>query len=1101
MKMSQNSTLPLYLRFLLLFVIVLFSNCAFAQNNITIIGKVTDKDANTPLARVSVTVRGSKTGVVTNDEGNYTITLPAGSTLIFTFLESTPEQVKVTQSRTLNISLSTKPQNMDEVVVIGYGTRKKKDVTGAISTVGSKDIEKNTSMTPELALQGRAAGVFIESGGGAPGARPTVRIRGVNTFGFSEPLYVIDGVPIYEGGAGATGGAIGDIRSPLNIFSMINPADIESMTVLKDASSAAIYGVRASNGVILITTKKGRSGRARVDFTTSYGTQNLPKSIATLNTQQYFTLLRESYANNPDANTTFKQKFKEVYDDSNPRYAGNSPTYDWQNELKNRNAPLQDYNVKVSGGTDNVSYYFSGGYAKTESPLKANSLERYSVAANVEAKISKYLSAGINVRMIKQDAVENTNGSLVDMMSTIPFQPIYSATDPTGFTPSGTGNLILNTAYDPTRVNSGSPFVFDSDGVKLLWGDQTRYNAFALQQYNTNSYGLLNTLGSAFVQIDPLPGLKIKGTLGGNYYLNFRTNFTDNVTYRFRQPPTNPFSSGQDVFSKGSLGERNTRTTNLNKEVTVNYNRTFNSDHSIDILVGASEQFGRWYVSDLSGQVNYTDPQYWNITNRPPNTSGFSSILQEDALIGYLGRVSYKYKDKYYLDGTIRRDGSSRLAPGNKWDNFPSIAGAWRISGEKFFPRTKFIDDLKIRGGWGQLGNFQSAGYYQYLTTVLGSPDYALGSGNGNGVGVQYPAAALPGFANKSLTWEKVKTTSIGFDAVLLKNAISLTVEYYTKTTSDIIQSVSLPPNTGIQQNADLNVAQVQNSGIELQIGYNKRFGEVNFNASANLTTVKNRVLQLNGGTPFGGEGGRVEQGSSMFYLWGYEVGGVFQNQAEIDKWRQTYTDVNLGQSATNLSLGYQYKPGDMYFKDVQGNPRNNKEQFSPTPDSLISSNDRTYLGKTIPSYYYGFSFGADYKGFDLSVFFQGVGDVQKYNGIRAGLEGMAGPANQWATTLDRWTPAKPSSTMPRAVFDDPARSNRFSSRFVENASYLRLKNVQLGYSIPKTLLSKFGFIQALRAYVSGVNLLTITSYTGLDPENEFLPPTRQILFGLNVTF
>jgi len=384
---------------------------------------------------------------------------------------------------------------------------------------------------------------------------------------------------------------------------------------------------------------------------------------------------------------------------------------------------------------------------------------------------------------------------------------------------------------------------------------------------------------------------------------------------------------------------------------------------------------------------------------------------------------------------------------------------------------------------------------------VSGSPDYSFGSGNGNGLGTPFLGAALPGFANTTLTWEKIKTSSIGFDAVMFNNHVNFTAEYYNKVTYDIIQNVALPPNTGIQDNADLNVATVRNRGVELQLSYNQKVGNVNFNASANITTVDNKVLKLNGGTPIGGEGGRIEEGYSMFYLWGYQAGGVFQNQAEIDAWRKKYADKNIGQDTSNTSLGYQYKPGDMYFLDVNGNPRNSKERFSPGADSLINSNDRTYLGKTIPGYYYGFSFGADFKGFDVSVFFQGVGDVKKYNYIRAGLENMGGPANQFATTLDRWTPEKPSSTMPRAVFGDPASTGRFSSRYVESAAYLRLKNIQIGYSLPKQLLAKAKFIQNLRFYVSAVNVFTITKYSGLDPENEFLPPTRQTLAGLNVTF
>jgi TonB-linked SusC/RagA family outer membrane protein len=1073
-----------------------------SAQDISVSGRVIDDSTKAPVNGVTVSVRGKggKGGVVTNVDGNFNIKAARGATLVFSSVGYNAAEATV-DGNAINVSLSPRSSQLADVVVIGYGTRQKKDVTGAISTIGAKDIEKSTSMTPELALQGKAAGVFIESGGGDPLSRPTIRIRGVNTFGFAEPLYVIDGVPVYEGGAGVTSGAVGDIRSPINIFTLVNPNDIESMTVLKDASAAAIYGVRASNGVILITTRRGRTGRPRVEVTSSYGVQNLPKPKKVLNTQQYLALVQEAYLANPNANTTFAQQYGPLYDASSSQYVGNGPTYDWQNELMNKDATIQDYNVKVSGGSDALTYYFSGGYARTESPLKGNNLKRYSIATNLESKISKYVTAGLNVRLISEDALDNTNGTLDDMTSTIPFQPFYDPTDPSGFTPTAKGNVIANPNYDPNLLSPEAPFVFDGAGSEMLWGAQTRYNAFALQALNMRRFNALSALGNAFIQVEPLTGLKIRGTLGGNYYFNFRTEFDDNASWRFKQPAGSPSAPGQNQFAKGTLGKRNTRTLNLNKELTINYNHTFNSDHNVDVVLSASDQFSRWDIFDISGQVDNINPQYWGVSNRPPNTQGFQGILNDDALIGYLARVSYKYKDKYYLDGTLRHDGSSRLAPGHRWDNFPAFAVAWRISSEDFFPKLSFLNDLKIRGGWGKLGNMQSTGGFAYLTTISGTPDYSFGSGNGNGVGTRLPGVSLPGFANTDLTWEKVKTTSVGVDAVLFNNRLSLTAEYYNKLTFDVIQSVALPPNTGIQVPADLNVAQVKNSGIELQLAYNQKFGPVNFNAAANLTTTRNRVIKLNEGTPIGGEGGRIEEGYSMFYLWGYKVGGIFQNQAEIDAWRQKYADINIGHDPSDPTAGYIYKPGDMYFQDVYGDPTDPKQRYSLTPDSLINSNDRTYLGKTIPGYYYGFSVGADFKGFDISAFFQGVGDVQKYNYIRSGLESMGGAANQWATTLDRWTSTNPSKTMPRAVFGDPANATRFSSRFVEDASYLRLKNVQIGYSLPKSLLTKAGFIQNLRLYVSGVNLITITDYTGIDPENEYLPPTKQFLFGVNATF
>ncbi|RYY30096.1 MAG: TonB-dependent receptor [Chitinophagaceae bacterium] len=1101
MRCNTTVSKSFHLRIIFLLVSVGISAFCFAQQ--TLSGRVTDSTSNQGLANISVFVKGTTRGTVTNANGEFRIAASEGEILVISAVSYLPYEFIVGRETALGtITLRSSNASLNEVVVIGYGQRQRKDVTGAVSQIGSKEIEKSTAISPELALQGRASGVFVSSQGGDPQSRATVRIRGVNTFGNAEPLYVIDGVPIYEGGSGVTGGATGDIRSPINIFSMINPQDIESVSVLKDASAAAIYGVRASNGVIIVTTKKGKSGKPKVELSSTVGIQNIPKTYDVLNTQDYYVFAKEMYLANPDANTSFEQKFGPRYDAANPLYAGNNPSYDWQKELLNKDALMQDHSVRVTGGSESTTYFVSFGYSNQESPLKSNELKRYSVAANIESKISRILSTGITMRLIQEDAKVNTQSDLATMASTIPFQPIYDNADRTGFAPASAGTFVPNTAYDPTKLDAGAPFNFAPGDPRRLWGDQTRFNVFAFQRYNDNNYDLKRALGSAYVQIEPLPGLRLRGTLGADWYMNLRKSWSDLLEgWRFSQTPGNPYSN-QNGEAKGNYGERRGTTQNINKELTLNYSKIFFKEHSVDVVLNASYQYARWDVSDLSGRVNFTDPQLRSITNQPPYTNGFASILQEDALVGYMGRLSYKYSDKYYLDVTFRRDGSSRLAPGHKWDNFPSFAAAWRISSEKFFPKIEVLNDLKLRGGWGRLGNVNSAGFYKYISGVSLTSDYPLGSGNGNGVGSQVQATRLPDFANTALTWEKLKTFNIGLDAQLFNNHVSFTAEYYDKTTFDIIQSVALPPNTGIQNNADLNVATVKNTGVEFQLGYNGKIGPVDFNVSGNLTTVKNRVKSLNGGTPINGEGDRVEEGYSMFYLWGYKVGGIFQNQAEIDAWRRVYADASINQSRTNPTAGYQYKPGDMYFQDVYGNPRAPKERYSKLPDSLINSNDRSYLGKTIPGFFYGFNFGASYKGFDIGIFFQGVGDVQKYNSVRAGLEGLGGLANQSVTALERWTPANPSSSMPRAVYNNASNPGRFSDRFVEDAGYMRLRNLQLGYSIPSTLLTKSGFIQNFRIFVTGVNLFTITNWTGLDPETDFnTPTTRQFLVGINATF
>jgi TonB-linked SusC/RagA family outer membrane protein len=1091
--------------FVFSFLFLLLSAPAlFAQQ--TIRGRVTDSTSNTGLPRITVSVKGTNRATATDGAGNFTINAARGEVLQFSAVGFLAHEVTVSDNTTITVPLQSRNSSLNEVVVIGYGTRQRKDVTGAVSTVGVKEIEKSTALTPELALQGRTPGVFVSSGGGAPGSRPTVRIRGVNTFGYSEPLYVIDGVPFFEGGSGVTDGGIGDIRSPVNALSLINPADIESITVLKDASSAAIYGVRASNGVILITTKRGKAGRPRVEVSTLYGVQNIPKTVNTLNTQQYFELLREAYANNPEPNTTgglktFAERFGPRYDQGNPLYQGNAPTYNWQNELQDKNAILSDHTVRLSGGSENTTYYMSAGYSFQESPLKANNVKRYSIATNIDSRVSKYISTGVTLRLIQQNSYENTGADLGSMISTIPFQPIYDPNNPFGFAEVARVKFKPNGAYDPNMLNTDPPFLLDGD-PELIWGPNTRFNPFAWQKMNSNKYDLNRIMGNAYIQIEPLKGLRIKGTLGGDYYTNLRMSFQDFESYRFSQTPGNPYANTNGK-SQGTYGERTGKTTNLNKELTVNFNRTIFGDHNFDILLGASHQFTNWSWTDVSNpNLPYRNPRFRSIANERGLVSGAQGRLQEEALLGYVARVSYKYRDKYYVDGTMRRDGSGRLAPGKKWDNFPSFAVAWRISSERFFPKTNFINDLKLRGGWGRLGNYQSAGAYQYLSGVSLSPDYALGSGNGNATGTQLQGASLPQFANETLTWEKLRTSNFGFDASLFNNRVTFTAEYYDKTTFDIIQNVVPPPNTGIQSSVSLNVATVKNKGFEFNLGYNNRVGPVNFNVNGNLTTVNNKVLDLNLDNPFGGNYGRVEEGYSMFYLWGWKMGGIFQNQAEIDAWRKAHADELIGQNIRNPSAGNQYKPGDAYFVDVYGNPRTGtKERFSPAPDSLINNNDRTYLGKTIPGFYYGLNFDANYAGFDISLFFQGVGDVQKYNDLRVGGESSGSIGNQWTTALERWTPSNPSSTIPRAVWNNPTNPDRFSSRFVEDAGYLRLKVLEVGYRLQGGLLGKIGFLQNLRVFGRGINMFTVTKWKGIDPENDYIPPTRQFLFGVNAGF
>lgn len=1077
---------PSMKKYLLLGCCLFLTATLYGQQR-AVTGKVTDGSDGSSLPGVSVLVKGTTRGTATDATGGYSIEAASGDVLIFSFIGFETQEVEVGERTTINVALSTSVRQLGEIVVIGYGEREKKDLTGAISTMDSEDITKTVNMTPELAMQGRMAGVFVGTPSGNPFDRPNIQIRGVATWGYSQPLYVIDGIPIIEGGAASSWAGHQDIRSPVNIMATINPNDIESISVLKDASAAAIYGVRASNGVILITTKRGKKGAPKIEFNAQRGFQNVPKQYDVLNTADYTALYQEAYANNPDEAANLPAEFKP----SDPAYLGNSQTYDWQSPLLNKGAIIEDYSVRVSGGGDNTNYFISGGYGRTQGSIIANYLERLTLASNVTSKIGKYIEAGMNVRLGYNNAVDNAPGDLTYAAEAPPWQPIYDANDVSGYAPSVVAQFVENPDFDLDLVNPGPRYNFDGD-PQFLWGPATRSNIFASLKYGDRRFNLFRTFGNIYLQIEPIKGLKIKGSINGDYYFNLRKDWGEYAGYRFSQTPGNPYS-GHDGTAKGSYGERQSRNLNLMSDITINYNKSF-GDHSIDVLLSAMSQETTWKYTDArTGQVDYTDPDLRYVGNNPPFNGTFTGKIPQ-ALQGYLARASYKYKDRYYLDATIRRDGASAFAPDFRWGTFPSFAAAWRISGEDFFEPLKgnIIDDLKIRGGWGELGNKETTQGFAYLSSVEGQPDYALGSGNGNPFGTQLGGVRLPNFPNFELSWERVQTTNIGFDAILFKNHVTFTAEYYNRYTKGIIQSVSLPPNSGIESSTDLNIGNVKNNGVEIQLGYNNTFGKIGFNVSGNITTVKNRVETMFRGTPIGGSYGRIQEGYPIGYLWGYRVGGVFQSAAEIASWKA----VNEDRIGTN-----DQQPGDMYFADLGSTPE--PGQFSnPTPDNIINSNDRTYLGKTIAGFYYGLNLGGTYQNFDLSIFFQGVGDIQKYNDARAGGESMSSNGvNQWASTLGRWTTENPSPTMPRAVRSDPNENNRFSSRFVENASFMRLKNVQLGYSLPSSLLAKTKAVQQLRVFVSGTNLATFTSWKGIDPENDFVPPLRQFLFGINATF
>ena len=1022
-------------------------------------GTVSD-DQGAPLPGVSVVEVGTANGTVTDFDGNYVITVNEGSVLEFSYLGMETKQVTVTADNTVNVTLATSSSELDEVVVIGYGTRKKKDLTGAVSVITSEELLKEVKMSPELAMQGKMAGVLVSNPGANPNTRPTIRIRGVSTIGFNDPLYVIDGVPVTEGLASSSDSRSRDIRGDVNIMNLINPNDIESISVLKDASATAIYGVRASNGVILIQTKRGRAGKTKVTFSQSYGVQNLRKRYDVLNTSDYVNVHNEAWDNNPLADRA--GNFGALYDATSPDYLGNNGTYNWIDDAINNSAGIQDYNIGVSGGSDKSNFAVGVGYSKQESVLHSTNFERYSFNINSDHKVTKWLKLGQSFRM----ALSNTNVEHKVVESDFfrqtvlisPWQPLRD----------GSANGLAL----PGREIGGA---FEPRG----YGNSTRENFLARAPFTTDRSVLFRNLGSFYAELTPIKNVRLRGTISVDNYSNEQEMLF--------LPEHSIYDSQSGALDPRGSNYNTRRTVNLNlvKEFLIGYNNSFGK-HNLDLVLNAMDQKSYFTLNSLGVQGSGIS----SFDQRNIREGEHNGTLERarTGLLGYMGRLSYNFDSKYYIDGTVRRDGSSIFGPGYKWGTFPAIGIAWRISSEKFMENSKLFNDLKFRAGWGETGN-QETKAFGYLSSVNHNPAYGAG-------GSPQTAIALGDFPIKDTSWETVVSKNIGLDATLLDNKLTITAEYYERNTDGILQTISIPQVIGALNSPVINLAKVENSGVEFQLGYNNQFGELGFNANFNLTTVKNRVTELFNNRPqnliAGSDRLRIEEGYSLGYIYGYKTDGIFQTQAEVDAWLAANSADNTAQLA----------PGDFRFQDLHGEPTEGNGEFayrSFGADNVVNGLDRTSLGKTIPGFYYGLSLGLDYKGFDFGLTFRGIGDVQKINYEKMAGESLgAGGSNFFSTVKDRWTPTNASNTMPRAVAEDPSANNRFSDRWVEDADFFRLQNVQLGYSFSPDILDSL-HASNFRIHASLSNAFVISPYSGLDPENDTTPTTFTI--GFNIGF
>ncbi|UHG91524.1 SusC/RagA family TonB-linked outer membrane protein [Spirosoma oryzicola] len=959
-------------------------------------GRVIDKNGQ-GIPGVSVIVKGTSRGTTTNANGEYTLNAANNATLVFSFVGYASQEVAVANRSRVNITLQDDVKALSEVVVVGYGTQKRASVTGAISSVSAQEVTQLPVPSVEQAIQGRVPGVTVVANG-SPGETPIVRIRGIGSINYAaNPLYVIDGFP----------------TSDLNNF---DTRDIESVDVLKDASSAAIYGSRAANGVIIVTTKKGAAdGKLHVNYDGYVGTQSTWRELDLLNRDEY---IQYGTALRTNAGQPIPTRFANL---NQPIYTGATQTYaqtdtDWQKAVF-RSAPITQHSLQLSGGNERSRFYSSVGYFNQQGIMIGTGYKRGNFRINSDHTISKRFSFGQNLTISYDDKLNEVSaGGRTQVQNMIRMTPYMPIEDPN----------LLGGYRGPDGSDASDP--------------QNPVRAALQDQSNTQR---MKFLGSAYIDVKLIEGLTYR-LRGGIDYVTART-------YSFLPIYNESFNAR----ALASLTDQ--RSTYVSPLISnqLSYEKTFGK-HSINAVAVAERQGSRFLDINGTGQAASNDIRELNALIS--TSVGLSGTRSESVLISYLGRLNYEFAGKYLFGASFRRDGSSRFAPGNKWGNFPSVSAGWRISEEPFMKNIPTISELKVRASYGTMG-FNGIGDYSWQVTVSQNTNSILGGNRAQG-------SYFDRLGNTDLRWEVTKMSNFGLDLGLLNNSITLSAEVYSRNTDGLILNQPIAPSIGYSQSPIVNVGSMRNNGFEAQLGYNKTKGAFRFNASGNISFISNKVLSLgptispllNGSNAdYGGfDITRTEAGQPIQYFYGWKVAGIFQ----------TADEVRTAPSQPNA------KPGDLRFVDANN-------------DGVIDANDRINLGSFLPKFTYGLNLSANYLGFDASLFFQGVQGNKIYNGVKVLEQGMLRLFNAGTDVLRAWTPTNTNTDVPRAVDGDPNANSRTSDRFIEDGSYLRLKNFSLGYSIPAAALQSFsrGTVSRARVYVAATNLLTFTKYTGYDPE------------------
>lgn len=990
------------LRMMVCLIGMLLPMCMFAQQ-ITVQGVVKDQTGETVIG-ASVMEKGTTNGTITGIDGDFSLNMSPNGTLVVSFVGYKTQEVQVKGQKQLQVVLSEDAEMLDEVVVIGYGTMKKSDLTGAVSSIGNKDIKDSPVSNLGQAIQGKISGVQIVDAG-KPGDNVSIKIRGLGSINNCDPLVVIDGVPTDLG------------------LSSLNMADVERLDVLKDASATAIYGSRGANGVVMITTKRGTEGKGKLAVSANYSFQNATNVPSLLNAAQYAELSNDMMVNsgrNP-----------------NPEWANPSELgagTDWMDELL-RTGVMQNYTVSYSGGNEKSHYYVSGGFLDQSGIVKSVNYRRFTFQSNSDAQVLKWLKFSNNITF-SADTKKSGSYNIGDALKALPIYPVKNE-DGSWSGPDGNSEWYGSTRnpIGPTELNKSQ----------------------------TDGY---NFLANLTAELTFTKWLKFKSTFGYDAKFWFIDNFTPK--YNWKPTPT----------------EETSRYKSDNKSFTYlwdNYflfDHTFAEKHRVGLMAGMSAQ---WNTNDyLNAQKNVFMFDNVHEMDNGEEMYAIGGNETEWALLSYMARVNYSYEDRYLLTATIRRDGSSRFGKKHRWGTFPSVSVAWRASQEKWFPKNDYINDLKVRAGYGVTGSQASVGNYSYLASYNTSV-YPFGISSGN-----QTALVSSTLANPYIHWEEVAQTNIGFDASLFNSRVMFSFDAYLKETRDMLVKASIPITSGFEDTTTTytNAGKVRNQGIEMSLHTINLTGELGWETNLTATYNKNKIKDLNSDVPY-----YINQINNSYVtmlakdypinvFYGYVTDGIFQNQSEVN----THA-VQPGA-----------EPGDIRFRDLNN-------------DGVINDSDRTVIGNPNPSWLFSMNNSLSYKGFELSVFLQGIAGNKIYNANNIDNTGMAAAYNQTTDVLKRWQGEGTSNSMPRAVFGDPNQNTRVSDRFVENGSYLRLKNITLSYTFPKQWLQKTMHENA-RLSLSCENVATITGYSGFDPEvgingidqNRY-PISRTFSLGLNFNF